>query len=214
MPRLEPATREQINDPIGRLIYARKFGSEDAPTDGGTATGAPGNWELVFAHVPEILEHAVRGFVLWQNPERQLDPVLRELAQTRAGWVCGSQFVYSQHCKGLRGEGAAEDKVAAIPHWPVSDTYTPVERAVLAYTDCLAADHGRVPDALFEELQRHLSDVEIIELTYITSMYVMHAGMTRALRLEFDDRDEPVVEVPAPEGFDYWSARTPLVLPD
>ena len=26
--------------------------------------------------------------------------------------------------------------------------------------------------------------------------------MTKALRLEFDDRDDPMVEVPAPEGFD------------
>ena len=29
----------------------------------------------------------------------------------------------------------------------------------------------------------------------------MHATMCRALRLEFDDRDEPVVEVAAPEGY-------------
>ena len=26
----------------------------------------------------------------------------------------------------------------------------------------------------------------------------MHATMARALRLEYDDRDEPVVEIPAP----------------
>jgi hypothetical protein len=32
-------------------------------------------------------------------------------------------------------------------------------------------------------------------------MYDMHATMARALRLEFDDRPEPVVEVAAPEGY-------------
>jgi hypothetical protein len=26
--------------------------------------------------------------------------------------------------------------------------------------------------------------------------------MSRALRTEFDDRDDPIAEVPAPEGFD------------
>ena len=31
-------------------------------------------------------------------------------------------------------------------------------------------------------------------------MYEMHATMSRALRLEFDDIDDPVSEVPAPEG--------------
>ena len=33
-----------------------------------------------------------------------------------------------------------------------------------------------------------------IELTYIACMYEMHATISRALRLEMDDRDEPVVE--------------------
>ncbi|MDA2946117.1 MAG: carboxymuconolactone decarboxylase family protein, partial [Actinomycetota bacterium] len=42
----------------------------------------------------------------------------------------------------------------------------------------------------------------ILEFTYITSLYFMHAVMTRALRLEFDDRDDPITEVDAPVGFD------------
>jgi hypothetical protein len=31
-------------------------------------------------------------------------------------------------------------------------------------------------------------------LTYIIAMYEMHATIARALRLEMDDRDDPVVE--------------------
>ncbi len=69
------------------------------------------------------------------------------------------------------------------------------ERAVLAYTDALVGADGRVPDALFDELRRHLSDEEILELTYITAMYEMHAIMSKALRVEFDDRDDPIVEI-------------------
>ena len=44
------------------------------------------------------------------------------------------------------------------------------------------------------------SDEEILELTYVTATYMMHAVMSRALRLEYDDVDDPVTEVPAPEG--------------
>jgi hypothetical protein len=44
-----------------------------------------------------------------------------------------------------------------------------------------------------------LSDEEILELTYITALYDMHAVMSRALRTEFDDHPEPIVEVLAPE---------------
>jgi hypothetical protein len=59
---------------------------------------------------------------------------------------------------------------------------------------------GRVADGTFERLRSHLNDVEIIELTYITCTYELHATMTRALRLEFDDVDERIVEVAVPEG--------------
>jgi hypothetical protein len=40
----------------------------------------------------------------------------------------------------------------------------------------------------------------------------MHAVIARALRLEYDDRSEPIVEVAAPEGFkaaDFLSAPGP-----
>ena len=33
-------------------------------------------------------------------------------------------------------------------------------------------------------------------------MYLMHGVIARALRLELDDRPEPVVPVEPPEGFD------------
>ena len=57
---------------------------------------------------------------------------------------------------------------------------------------------GRVPEGTFAELRAHLDDEQILELTYITCLYEMHAMMSRALRTEWDDRDDPVVEVPGP----------------
>ena len=129
-----------------------------------------------------------------------LDPKLRELGQTRAGFARGSQFVFSQHCKAARDAGLTEEQVAAIPAWQVADCFSRIERAVLAYADCLVQDGGRVPDDIFEALKSELSDAEILELTYTTCLYEMHATMCRALRLEYDDVDERVVEVPAPDG--------------
>ena len=69
---------------------------------------------------------------------------------------------------------------------------------MLAYTDALVLDGGRVADGVFDVLREHLSDEEILELTYITALYDMHAVMSRALRTEFDDVPEAMAEVPAP----------------
>ena len=109
--------------------------------------------------------------------------------------------MFSQHCKSCRAVGLSEEKIAAIPSWQVADCFDATERALLAYTDALVSDGGRVADATFEALRAELSDEQILEFTYITMMYCMHAVITRALRLEFDDRDDPIVEVPAPADY-------------
>ena len=55
---------------------------------------------------------------------------------------------------------------------------------------------------MFDALREHLSDEAILEFTYITMTYTMHAVMSVALRLEFDERDDPIVEIAAPEGYE------------
>jgi len=200
VPRLRQVPKSEAEAPIVKSMYEFLFEGRDPVSEPGTWTGSPGDWWTVFALVPDVLDHAVKGFGLYQSPTRFLDPVLRELGQIRAGWAAGSQFVFSQHAKSMRDMGVAEEKIRSIPSWQVAGCYEPTERLVLAYTDCLVYDHGRVPDDLFASLRDALSDEEILELTYITSLYFQHAVMSRALRTEFDDRDEPVTEVPGPEG--------------
>ena len=195
MPRLRQVSKADAEAPIVTVMYEHLFEGRDPVAEPGTATGSPGDWWTVFALVPDVLEHAVQGFGLYQSPKRLLDPVLRELAQTRAGWAAASQFVFSQHCKSLRALGVDEVLIESVPHWPSATCFDEVQRLVLAYTDCLVFDRGRVPDGLFDALRERLSDEEILELTYITALYLQHAVMSRALRTEFDDRPEPVIEV-------------------
>ncbi|KAB2584698.1 carboxymuconolactone decarboxylase family protein [Rhodococcus sp. ACPA4] len=199
MPRLREIPRAEVTDEKILFFYDRLFGADKDPAvDHGTIHATPGDWWTVFAQSPDVFRHAVRGFALYRNAD--LDPLLRELGQARAGYARGSQFVFSQHCKQMRSLGMTEEKIAALPHWQISDLFTDIERAVLAYTDGLVYDGGRVPDEVFAVLKAHLSDKQIMELTYITCMYDMHATICRALKLEFDDRPELIEEVRIPEG--------------
>ena len=199
MPRLRQVSRSEA-DPSVLPMYNLLFGDRDPVAEPGTATGTPGDWWTVFALVPEIFDHSVRGFALYRSADRRLNPQLRELAQTRVGWTRQSRFVYSQHRKSCRSVGIDEEKIAAIDHWATADCFSELERAVLAYADALVFDGGRVADGVFDALKRHLSDEEILELTYITTMYEMHAVMSRALRTEFDDVEEPMKEIDGPDG--------------
>jgi alkylhydroperoxidase family enzyme len=200
MPRLRQVPRAEVTSKNILRMYDLLFGDRDPVAEPGTATGTRGDWWTVFANSPDVFDHAVNGFALYRG-QRKLDPVLRELGQTRVGWAKGSQFVFSQHCKSLRGLKVSEEKIAAIPNWQVADCFSPEERAVLAYADCLALSAGRTPDAVFDALKRFMSDEQILEFTYIVMLYDMHAVMSRALRVEYDDRDDPVVEIAAPKDF-------------
>lgn len=201
MPVLREIPRAEVKDEIILGYYNKLFHDRDPVSEPGTSTGTHGDWWTVFAQSPDVFNHAVAGFRLYRGSARKVDPVLRELGQTRAGWNKASQFVFSQHCKSLRGLGVDEAKIKNIDHWEIADCYNEKERTVLAYTDYLTVHEGRVPKAIYDKLKSFLTEEMILEITYIIMLYDMHAVMTRALRLEFDDREDPITEVEAPEGF-------------
>src|SRR5258708_7228846 len=113
MPRLRQVPRDEAPDDI-KQMYERLFGDRDPVTHPGTATGTPGNWWRVFAIVPDIFAHCQAGFGLLSSKRRALPPRLRELGLTRTGFVAGSQFVFSQHCKAARAAGLSAEQVAVL----------------------------------------------------------------------------------------------------
>lgn len=197
MPRLRQVPRSEAS-PVALAAYQRMFGDRDPVAEPGTATGTPGNWWTVISLVPDVLAYFQQGGALYKGKNRVIPPYFVELALVRTGFAAGSQFVFSQHCKGARAAGVSAEKVAAIPHWSATDLFDAKERAVLAYVDELVLAHGRVQDGTFTALKDHFSDEAILELTYIALLYLSYAIFTRALRLEYDDVAERVVEIPLP----------------
>ena len=139
MARLRQVHRGELH-PGAEPIFQLLFGDRDPVDQPGTDTGTRGDWWTVFALVPDVFDHACAGIGLYRSSRRLLDPALRELGQTRAGWNVGSRFVYSQHCKACRTVGISEEKIRAISDWKESDCFEAVERAVLAYTDQLTQE--------------------------------------------------------------------------
>lgn len=189
-----------------QVLYDRIFGpARDPVVEPGTATGTPGDWWTAWANTPGIL----KSFSAFPMAEATLQPALRELAILRTGYARGSRFVFSQHCKAARAVGVDAAKIAAVPYWQLADVFTPAERAVLAYVDGLVLEDGRVHDKVFEALRAALSDEHILMLTYFVGLYDLHATSTKALRLEYDDVADRIVEIPAPDAPRVQDWRSP-----
>ena len=183
VPRLGQIAKSDDNPKIVRRMYRRLFGDRDPVAEPGTATGTPGDWWTVFANSPDVLEHAGRGFALYASPERKIPAELRELGQTRAGWLVGSQFVFSQHCKACRALGFSEEKIEAIKHVAgVGRCSTRSSGRCSPTPTASCCSTGESPTACSTRLKKHLDDEAILEFTYITMMYAMHAVMSVALR--------------------------------
>lgn len=192
MSRIKPQPREDAAASV-QATYDKVFGAgRDPIADPGTATGTPGDWYTTWGRVPGILD------TFGAYTGSTVPPALKALATMRTGYARQSQFVFSQHCKVARVGGVAEEKIEAVPYWQVSDVFSPLERAVLAYVDALALEGGRVHDKVFDALREGLSEEQILMLTHAISMYIFHATTGRALRMEYDDVPERIVEIPKP----------------
>lgn len=205
MPRVTPLPRSKAPEDV-LPFYREVFGDRDPVEDPGSATGTPGNWWTAWARVPGIM----RAFRAYPAGECPLDPQLRELAVLRTGYARASHFVFSQHCKSARRAGVPEEKIQAVPFWTIANVFSDAERAVLAYVDGMILEGGRVHDQVFAALRRALPEDHILMLTYFVNMYALHATSTKALRLEYDDVPERVVEIPSPEQGGVQDWRDPV----
>jgi alkylhydroperoxidase family enzyme len=179
-------------------LYKQFFGDRDPVKEPGTATGTPGDYWTTFALVPDLLFNARESLMKLMQPGRKLPAKLRELAIIRTGIVGDSRFEYSQHLKVARMVGVAEDKLAAIKSWALSDKFSPVERAVMQAADELVG-RNLVEDETFAALKQHLGDEQIMELFYVIALWRMHGMIVRALHLEYDtDTTARMKEIPAP----------------
>jgi len=195
MARVRLVPRSEITDEFVQDRWGAIFGDKDPAIDDsnvGPNTTRGDYWAAV-ANSPETVKYVWDGFAYLAS--QKLAHQYRELGLTRAGFLVGSKFVYSQHSKGLRRAGWSEEKIRAVPYWASATCYDEVERLLFAFADCIVLQYGRVPDELFEGLRHHLTDQEIVEFLHATLMYAANATVCRVLQVEYDDVPERVEEV-------------------
>ena len=102
----------------------------------------------------------------------ELDPQLRELAITRTGILCGSQYEVIAHKRIGRGTGLTAEKIDAIEEGAEASVFTNTERAVLRFTDAVVQT-ARPTDALFDAVNALLSPAALVELHLAIGYYIM-----------------------------------------
>ena len=115
--------------------------------------------------------------------ESGLEYSLYELVKMRASQINGCAFCLHMHSKDARAAGETEERLYLLNAWRESSLYTPRERAALAWTEALTlvAQTG-APDADYEGLKPHFSEVEIVNLTLLIGLINSWNRMAVGLR--------------------------------
>jgi AhpD family alkylhydroperoxidase len=122
---------------------------------------------------PRINVYAVSppALKLLQQVQAELDASglehsLLYLVKMRASQINGCAFCLHMHSRDARAEGESEERLYLLDAWRESSLYSDRERAALAWTEALTLlPQTGAPDADFEGLKAHFSELEIANLT-------------------------------------------------
>ena len=97
-----------------------------------------------------------------------LEHSLVELLKMRASQINGCAFCLHMHSRDARAAGETEERLYLLNGWRESSLYTPRERAALGWTESLTLiAQTQAPDADYDALKEHFSELEIANLTVL-----------------------------------------------
>jgi len=126
------------------------------------------NPRLRYAHlIPDGMAkmHALEHYL---NTATSLEPVLLELVRLRASQINGCEVCITLHTAELKKHNESPARIDSVEDWRNSDAYTHRERAALAWAESVTnIQDGHAPDAVYDELRAHFTDVETANLTLV-----------------------------------------------
>ncbi len=96
-----------------------------------------------------------------------LERSLIELVKLRASQINGCAYCIDMHTKDARAAGETEQRLYPLDAWREAPFYSPRERAALAWAEAVTTLHGHVPDELYEDTRRHLSEKELVDVNWV-----------------------------------------------
>lgn len=118
-----------------------------------------------------------------------LSPRLVELVRLRIAFHNQCRSCMSVRYQSAIDDGLTEGLVCSLEQPAESDDLTPDERSALRYADLFATDHLSIDDAVYDELRKHFTEDEIVELG-VHCAYAVGMGRLAATWSVTDDLPE------------------------
>jgi AhpD family alkylhydroperoxidase len=95
-----------------------------------------------------------------------LEKTILELVKIRASQINGCAFCLVMHTNEARHRGETDERMHLLNAWREAPVFTERERAALAWTEAITlVAHDHVPDEVYQQVRRHFSEKELVDLT-------------------------------------------------
>ncbi len=139
----------------------------------------------VMAHAPQLMQ-AWWGMMAVLLARLQLDPRLRELAILRLFQVKRTAYGFAHHVRIGKQVGITDEQIAALDRYAESGLFSEVDKLVLEYTEAVTTLDDASP-RLATALREHLSEQELVELTFCIANWNLMAHLLLPLEIELEE---------------------------
>jgi uncharacterized peroxidase-related enzyme len=153
-----------------------------------TLRGKPGNIQKALAHRPEMLKNFLS---FYGSVGKSLDRKLYELIYLRISLINGCRYCTQHHVASSKRAGLTAEDWTALKAGDYS-RFSEKERAALVYVEKLTRTLREINQSDFDELKKHFSDQEIVDLHMLAGLANLTNRVTDPLGLELEFPEENI----------------------
>ena len=114
---------------------------------------------------------AFQGLVAMGGTTPTISKKLKALVELRVSQINGCAYCVWLHSREARAAGEKQERLDCIPVFEESGLFDEKECAALAWAEAVTRISGtNAPQHLYDELKKHYTDEEIVDLTFIVSV--------------------------------------------
>ena len=126
---------------------------------------------LIMQRKPKMVRaFAEMAAAIW-DPDSEVDRGFKRLVAHVASRAAGCQYCMAHTIEGAAHFGVEEKKLAAVWEYQTSPLFTAAERIALDFAVAASVVPNVVTDQAFEDLRKHWSEQQIVEITATIAMF-------------------------------------------
>lgn len=151
----------------------------------GKQFGRMPNFFAIMAHRPKVLKHFL-SFYASVMADGTIEAKYKELAYLKVAQLNGCEYETRAHTAAAKKAGVTDEQIREMDFFHRSHAFEEKEKAILLYTERMTRGASAMRDRTLQEMRKHFSEDQIVELTLVIAIANFTNRFNDALQVEPD----------------------------